>query len=127
MTKVKTIKIHGKDYVEVKERLRIFRENFPNYGLVSEVVETTDSAILNFKGDDVKKEATITIKASVINPEGQVIATGIAREERNSSNINKGSYVENCETSAWGRALANLGIGIDGQIASAEEMEGVKS
>jgi hypothetical protein len=37
--------------------------------------------------------------------------------------INKTSYVENCETSAWGRALANLGIGIETSIASSNEVE----
>jgi len=40
-----------------------------------------------------------------------------------SSNINKTSYVENCETSAIGRALAILGIGIDTSIASANEVQ----
>ena len=33
------------------------------------------------------------------------------------------SFVENCETSAWGRCLANLSIGIDSSIASALEMQ----
>ena len=42
---------------------------------------------------------------------------------KSSSNINKTSYVENCETSAVGRALAILGIGIDTSIASANEVE----
>jgi len=32
------------------------------------------------------------------------------------------SYIENCETSAWGRALANFGIGIDTAVASADEV-----
>ena len=41
---------------------------------------------------------------------------------KGSSNINKTSYVENCETSAIGRALAMLGIGIDTSIASANEV-----
>jgi len=127
MTKVKTINIHGKEYVEVKERLRIFREEYPKYSLISEIIDTTDSAIMNFNEKDVKKEATVTIKASVLDENGNIRATGIAREERNSSNINKGSFVENCETSAWGRALANLGIGIDGAIASAEEMSNTKN
>lgn len=119
---VKTISIHGKEYVEVKERLRIFRQDYPKWSLVSDIIDSTDSQIMNYKGDDVKKEATVTIKAFVLDENDTVRATGIAREERNSSNINKGSYVENCETSAWGRALANLGIGIDGSVASAEEM-----
>ena len=58
-----------------------------------------------------------------MNDEGDVIAQGHAHEVRGSSNINKTSYVENCETSAVGRALAMLGIGIDTSIASANEME----
>ena len=49
-------------------------------------------------------------------------ATGFAQEDKSSSYINKTSYVENCETSAWGRALANLGIGIDTSIASSNEV-----
>jgi hypothetical protein len=37
--------------------------------------------------------------------------------------INKTSYVENCETSAWGRALACIGIGIETSIASSNEVQ----
>ena len=51
------------------------------------------------------------------------MATGLAQEKENSSFINKTSFVENCETSAWGRALGNLGIGIDTAVASAEEVK----
>mgnify|MGYP007029096494 CR=1 FL=1 len=50
------------------------------------------------------------------------MAKGIAYEETGASRINSTSYVENCETSAWGRALANLGIGIDTSIASSSEV-----
>ena len=49
-------------------------------------------------------------------------ATGHAHEDRNSSSINKTSYIENCETSAIGRALGALGIGSDEFISSAEEL-----
>ena len=52
----------------------------------------------------------------------EVIAQGHAHEVQGSSNINKTSYIENCETSAVGRALAMLGIGIDTSIASANEV-----
>jgi hypothetical protein len=41
---------------------------------------------------------------------------------KSASFINKTSFVEVCETSAWGRALANFGIGIDSQVASANEV-----
>ena len=62
-------------------------------------------------------------KATIADATGRVIATGHAHEVQGASNINKTSYVENCETSAIGRALAMLGIGIDTSIASANEVE----
>ena len=54
------------------------------------------------------------------------IATGWAEEVRGSSMINKTSALENCESSAVGRALAFMGYGIDGSIASAEEVQNAK-
>ena len=108
-SKLKTIKIKGKDYVEVNERLMYFRENYPNYSLISEVIEKTDNSIL--------------ILASIKDEQGRMVANGLAEEERGSNYINKTSYVENCETSAWGRCLANFGIGLKTSIASAEEVQ----
>ena len=52
-----------------------------------------------------------------------VLATGTAYEKESSSFINKTSYIENCETSAVGRALGMCGFGIDVSVASAEEVE----
>ena len=109
MAKLKSVNIKGKEYVEVHERLRYFRSTYPNYSLTSEVLEKTDKSIL--------------ILASIINEDGRVIASGMAEEEKGSTFINKTSYVENCETSAWGRALANFGIGLDTSVASAEEVQ----
>ena len=103
-----SIDIHGKEYVMVNERIKIFRDQFEGWSLVSELVKLTDDCCV--------------VKATVTDKEGNVKATGYAQEDRSSSNINKTSYVENCETSAWGRALANLGIGIDAAIASTEEV-----
>ena len=53
------------------------------------------------------------------------MATGFAEETLSDDwkNVNSTSMIENCETSAWGRALGNLGIGIDTSVASAEEVE----
>tara|TARA_R100001230_G_C5686790_1_gene196616 strand:- start:905 stop:1459 length:555 start_codon:yes stop_codon:yes gene_type:complete len=110
--KLKTIDVKGKKYVEVHERLKYFRTNFKNHSLITEVVEKTDSSIL--------------IKAVITNEEGKVVATGLAEEVKGSSFINKTSYVENCETSAWGRALGNLGIGLDSAVASYEEVANAK-
>tara|TARA_R110000751_G_scaffold48529_3_gene108015 strand:- start:510 stop:1043 length:534 start_codon:yes stop_codon:yes gene_type:complete len=108
MEKLKTVNIKGKQYVEVHERLRYFREKYPEYTLDSEVIEKT--------------EDTITFKAFILNEQGRLIASGSAEERRGSSFINKTSYVENCETSAWGRALGNFGIGLDTSVASADEV-----
>jgi hypothetical protein len=106
--KLKTINIKGKEYVEVNERLIFFRKNYKNHALLTEVIDKTDDTIL--------------IKASVKNEQGITVATGHAEEVKGSTFINKTSYVENCETSAIGRCLGSLGIGIDNSVASFEEV-----
>lgn len=108
---MKTVKIKGKEYVEVNERLKVFRSapQFEGYSLTTDIIEM--------------ENGVITIKAIIRNKEGNIVATGLAQEKEGSSNINKTSYVENCETSAWGRALGNLGIGIDTSVASYEEVQ----
>ena len=107
----KTTNIRGKQYVEVNERIKFFRqeEQYKNWGITTEFPMLTP--------DECLCRCTITDK------DGMVIAVGHAHENRTASNINKTSYVENCETSAVGRALAMLGIGIDTSIASANEVE----
>ncbi len=108
MTKLKTVNIKGKEYVEVNERLKHFRSNYNGWCLTSDVVELTDDRCV--------------IKATIFDENGNIRATGHAYEKEGSSFINKTSFVENCETSAWGRALANLGIGLDTSVASYEEV-----
>ena len=66
-------------------------------------------------------DGVCVFKAQIII-DGEVVATGHAYEKESSSFINKTSYIENCETSAVGRALGIFGIGIDASIASAEEV-----
>ena len=105
---MKTVNIKGKEYVEVNERLIYFRKKYPKYSLTTEVLEKTDNSIM--------------LMAKISNEAGHVLACGTAEEIKGSTFINKTSYVENCETSAWGRALANFGIGLDTSIASAEEV-----
>jgi hypothetical protein len=109
MTKLKTINIKGKKYVEVNERLKYFRSNYPNHSLTSQITHIDSEMVV--------------IKSDIINENGKVLATGHAHEEKSASFINKTSYVENCETSSWGRALANFGIGIDESVASANEVD----
>lgn len=105
---MKTINIKGKEYVTVNERLKEFRNNFKDYSLVTEIVEL---------GADFA-----TVKAAIIDNNGVTRATGLAREVVAKSPINKYAFLENCETSAMGRALGNFGIGIDDAICTAEEL-----
>lgn len=105
---MKTIDIKGKSYVEVNERLKYFRENYKDWALESEIISLENGVCV--------------IKAIIKDENGVIKAVGHAYEKENSTFINKTSYIENCETSAWGRALGNLGIGIDTSVASAEEV-----
>jgi hypothetical protein len=112
--KLKTVglKMKGKivEYVPVNARIIYFRthEEFKGWSLESEIIELTATSV--------------TIRAIVKNAEGRIIATGLAQEEKGNGYINQTSFVENCDTSSWGRALSNLGIGIETSIASYDEV-----
>lgn len=102
------VNIHGKTYKTVGKRVDEFRSKFgEKYALTTELVE-----------NDAER---VVIRALIANEDGRIIATGFAEERRNSSMINKTSALENCETSALGRALANFGFGGD-EYASADEV-----
>jgi len=111
MHKFKTTNIKGKDYVEVNQRLLYFRNEsaYAGWSMESELVELHADRCC--------------VRAVIRDNEGRIRATGHASEDRTSSMINKTSYVENCETSAWGRALACIGIGIETSIASSNEVQ----
>ena len=104
---LKGIDVKGKNYIEVNQRIKAFRMLYPQGTIKTEIV---------FMDNGV-----ITMRASIFN-DTKLLATGTAQEKESSSFINKTSFVENCETSAVGRALGMLGIGIDTSIASAEEV-----
>jgi hypothetical protein len=108
---MKSVNIKGKEYITVNERLIFFRSQ-PQYKgwRISEEVVSLD-----------EKEGLF--KVTIINPEGFEMAVAHAQEYRDSSYINKTSFVENGFTSALGRALGYLGIGIDTAIASADEVQ----
>lgn len=108
-TRLKTRDIKGKPYVEVNQRVLAFREVYPTGCIASECVS-----------DDGQR---CMFRATIYDGEGKILATGHAFEVRSAGMVNKTSYIENCETSAVGRALGFLGIGITEAIASAEEVE----
>ena len=102
-----TMDIKGKDYVLVNERVRAFRMLYPEGSILTDMLSDAGGIC--------------TFKATILNGD-TILATGHAQEKESSSYINKTSYIENCETSAVGRALGFLGIGIDVSIATAEEV-----
>ena len=113
-TKLQTIDIKGKKYSTVDARVEFFREKFPQWSL------ETEYPIL-----DLDKGVCVC-RAVVKDETGKVVADGYAHEwqSKPGSMVNKTSYIENAQTSAVGRALGFIGIGINGMgIATAEEVQ----
>ena len=108
--KLKKTPIKGKQYVDVSQRQQAFRQLFPNGNIKKQMLEFN------------AEKGYCLIMATIYDEEGNELASDFAYEERNSSMINKTSFVENCSTSAAGRALGSLGIGSTENIASVEEM-----
>ena len=108
---MKAINIKGKEYITVNERLKHFRtsDDFKGWSITESIESLTE------------KEGIF--KVVIKNSNGVEMASAHAQEYRDSSYINKTSFVENGFTSALGRALGYLGIGIDTSIASAQEMQ----
>lgn len=101
------------DYIPVNDRIAKFYSLYPEGGITTEIVKDEDNVV--------------QVKAYVFKEASRsAAATGHAEELRGSSFINKTSALENCETSAVGRALAMLGIEISKSVASREEVANAK-
>ena len=113
MKKIKTTKIGQKDYVDVSERIKHFWELHADWSIIT-LIEKVDL-----------ESGVVIIKAWVEDETGRVRSTGHAHEFQadKKSRVNMTSFVENCETSAIGRALGTLGIGTEHGIASAFEVQ----
>ena len=99
----------GKNYTMVAQRVEAFRNHVgADLGIETELV--------------VNDGKTVLIKAFIKDKSGFTVSSGYAEEIRGSTNINKGAAIENCETSAVGRALAALGLH-GGEYASGNEIE----
>ena len=108
---IRTTNIKGKEYAEVNQRVKAFRTLYPEGFITTEII--------------CREGGLCIIKATVghyADGKSVILATGTAYEKEGSSQINRTSYIENCETSAVGRALGMAGFGIDTSIASADEM-----
>ena len=103
-----TTDVKGKEYAEVNQRIKAFRMLYPNGAIIPEIESLDDGVCV--------------MKATVLDDNGKILGVGHAYEKEGSSFINKTSYIENCETSAVGRALGMCGIGINTSVASYEEV-----
>ncbi len=110
-TEIKKTDIKGKQYAEVSERILAFRKLNPNGRIITEIVDKTEN--------------DVTIKATIYDENEKELATGYASEVKKGL-VNSISMLENCETSAIGRALGFCGFGIDNGIASGQDMEKVE-
>lgn len=112
-SEIKTLPLKGKDYAMVAERITAFRKLYPD-GVI-----TTD--IISNEAGVVMMKATVGYYRE--DQSIAVLGTGYAREEQGKGMVNGTSHIENCETSAVGRALGFLGLGLNGGgICSAEEL-----
>jgi hypothetical protein len=102
----------GKKYTEVFVRVEAFRKAFgTDMGIETNIVDDNGQRVI--------------VQAVIKNKDGMIIGSGYAEEIRGSSNVNKTSAIENCETSAIGRALASIGLH-GGSYASANELVAAK-
>ena len=106
------VAIHGKQYKTVALRVSEFRQINPEWGILTELVESDNERV-------VMKASIVNYSAGVTD---KIIGTGYAEEKRGTTQINKTSALENCETSAIGRALAACGFG-GTEYASANEVQ----
>ena len=112
-----TTNIKGKEYAEVNQRIKAFRMVYPTGYIHTRLEELKDGVVVmsaecGFNHQDLDGENHRVM-----------LGCGTAYEKEDSSFINKTSYIENCETSAVGRALGMAGFGIDTSMASYEEVE----
>jgi len=103
------VMIHGREYKTVALRILEFTtgEKFSGHRIETEILTSNDKMVL--------------IRATIRDAGGEIASTGHAEEFRDANQINRHSAVENCETSAVGRALSFLGLG-GSEIASADEI-----
>jgi hypothetical protein len=103
------------DYETVETRLEKWHDKFPDSRLETELIEASNTRFIVF------------CKLFKTEADPKPCATGLAFETITEKGVNSTSALENCETSAIGRALANAGFAAKGKRASREEMAKVNN
>ena len=111
---ISMIDLKGKNYAMVPERVTAFRKLYPEGFIRTEILHLSDDGAV----------VIMQTKAGYYEDGKEIIlATGMAKEVQGRGMVNGTSHIENCETSAVGRALGMMGLGINGGgICSAEEL-----
>lgn len=109
-----TIPDRLRDYTDVKERIGLFYKAHPDGRLVTDRVEI-------WQDDDIPR---VVVRALAYrSPDDTLPGTGWSwMVLPGTTSFTRGSEIENTETSAWGRAIGSLGIGISKGIGSADEI-----
>lgn len=105
------------DYEPVEDRIRAFWADYPKGQIVTELVHFDDKRFI------VKAHVSIPRDHEQFGPHMGPLATGFAEEIVGVGPVNRNYALENCETSAIGRALANAGYATKGKRPSREEMQ----
>lgn len=100
------------DYETVDERIHLFYEKYPDGAIHTELVYNDEE-----KGVTIFKATAFRTYADSV-----AAATGYARGSRKERGVDSTHWTENCETSAIGRCMANLGLSARGKRASSIEM-----
>lgn len=116
---IQTVDVKGNPYATVSQRIKAFRTLFPEGTIKTEIISNEGGVCIIHAQVGYYRFGIFDGHES----EFIVLGEGTAYEKENSSFINKASYIENCETSAVGRALGMCGLGIDNDVASAEEVQ----
>src|SRR4051812_46790384 len=118
------------DYIEVKERIALFWERYPEGSIVTEELYVDEHRVrikaYAYQHRYVKDGDTQLPLGTGHAEEVRITEADIKRDAKKQYEPNATSAVENCETSAVGRALAMAGFGVSKSVASRQEMEKVE-
>lgn len=113
-----------KQYETVPSRLRRFRDAYPTAKIENIILVLDDDRCLMRCEISIPFAQTANVAIEEPTSHWIMLSSAHAEEYRHTSDVNMTSCLENCETSALGRALSFIGFGSADSIVSAEEVIG---